>query len=499
MQSVPVKFGKWLPDQPDYENPGLIEANNCYPVSGGYGPYEGPVASSDTTSERVLGAQRFYKNSGDGLIVGGGSTTLFVRDGGGITETTGLNALGNTSLWRFARFNDLIIGVSRENDPQYLTDLNTDTTFSDLPGTPPRAAVVGVVLEWLVMGDLIDVPEAGGADVPYRVRWGAFNNPTSNWVTDRGEQSDFRDLPRQFGRVTAIVGGRFGLVFQERAIWRMRYVGAPKVFEFDLVTDETGCVAGSSPVTIGFRTYFLDRSGFFVTNGSDVDRVGDERVNAWFGENVSSSERSLTCGALNWAKRCIVWSFYTGASDQYDKQIIYSFVTDNWTTSNQTVHFPLPTSNDALTLGDLDALYPGGLGVMSEFELGNLDWKGGSDAFAIFEASGNGSVFSNMTGPALQADFVTGDRAFMDGRRSLVSGIMPHVELEAGTVETTIRSRARLGGPLTLTGPSVPGADQYCPHKVDSWFHSVRMTLLTGASWDKAQGFWARVRATGKR
>lgn len=499
MDVAEIQFGGWLPDQADYKNPGLVEANNCFPSPGGFGPFSTAVATTETTTETVAGAQRFFRNDGTSLVVGGSATRLFTRTPGTITETTGLTSLGVGSYWRFERFNDLVIAVSRENAPQYLDDIDTDTTFSALPGSPPKAAVVGKVLEWLVLGDLVDIAGLGAPDVPYRVRWGAFNNPTEPWVTDRGQQSDFRDLDRKYGRITGIVGGRFGLVFQERAIWRMVFVGAPKVFDFELVTDARGCIAPGSLVTIGYQTYFLDRSGFFVTNGSDVQEIGDSRVNEWFGDTVDGVLVKTTHGTIDWTRRCIVWSYPISEMPGFARQLLYSFVTDGFTTATQPIDYLIQTSQDALNLSDLAAMFPGGLGDMSAFSIGTLEWKARGDVFGAFVPSGAGSAYATFTGPAARADFVTGDFSPQPGRRTMVDGINPIVELQSGEISTSIRSRALQGQGFSNSAPATRGADGYCPQHVDNWFHSVRTTIPAGSVWDKATGFWARYKVTGRR
>lgn len=499
VETQEVPFGQWLPDQPTYRNPGLIEANNCYSSPGGYKPFEMPVASTDTTTEAVMGAQKFDRDDGGSLIVAGSSTRLLTLTGSGVTETTGFSALGPGSSWQFARFGDLVIAVSKENTTQYLTDLNSATSFVDLPGGPPQAACVGVVLDYVVMGDLMDVASTGGADVPYRVRWGAFNNPTVSWEPDRGNQSGSRDLDRKYGRITGIVGGRFGLVFQERAIWRMVRVGAPKVFDFELVTDEIGCISTGSLVTIGYETFFLDQSGFFKTNGSDIAAIGDERVNEWFGENVDVTQNQLVHGAMNWPKRSIVWTFRTEAATAFNRQLTYSIVTEQWTTADKTVNYLVQTSQDALNLGDLGTQFPGGLGTMSAFAIGALEWKARENNLGAFTPSGNGSVFSTFNGVAAQADFVTGEQVPYPGFRTHVDGLLPIVELTSGTVTTNVRSRKTQGADLRVSVDTIPDEDGFCPHHVDDWFHSYRMTLHEGAVWDKATGLWVRGKRSGRR
>lgn len=491
-----VAFGQWLPDQADYKNPGLVEARNVYPSPGGFAPFESAVASGDTVTAPVLGAKLFFQNDGTTIICGGTATTLFVLDS---TVTTTNPPYTTTTNWQFERYNDLIVAASRENAPQYLSDLDTDTSWSALPGSPPKAAVVGKVGDFLVLGDLEDIASLGSPDVPNRVRWSAFNNPTANWVTDRGELSDYRDLEAKYGRITGIVGGRWGLVFQERAIWRMTFVGAPKVFEFDLVADDRGCVAPGSIVSIGYETFFLDSGGFFVTNGSEVQPIGDEILNEWFEGEADAARIKTVHASVNWPKRSIVWTFKPTGSDTFSRQLIYSFTVREWANADIEVDHLVAANQDALTLADLAVQFPGGIGTMSAYEIGTLEWQAKSRLFAAFIPNAGNSDFSRFTGGAREAEFITGDYSVLPGRRSLVDGLRPIVEMQSGTVTTQVLSRTSQGAAQSTSTETSPGADGYAPAHTDDWFHAFRVKIAANSVWDKAKGLWVRAKRTGRR
>lgn len=512
-------FGPWLPDAPDYKN-ALIEADNVYPKSGGYGPFRKPVDQGLTgggggspfssafssafggsvataTTETVIGAHMFFDQNDNAVHVAGSSTRLLTVRSGTLTETTGYTAAADG--WRFARFNDLVIAVSLENDPQYLTDINSDDTWSTLTGTPPKAAQVGRVDDFLVFGDLVDNADGGSATAPYRVRWSAKNNPTTSWVTDRGELSGYRDLDRRYGRITAIVGGRFGLIFQERAIWRMVFVGAPLAFDFELISSDRGCIASNSAVTIGTDTFFLSHHGFDVTNGSAVQSVGGNRIDDWFKETVSDTNVKRTHGAINWNEDSIVWAFYPSGGTMFTRQIIYNFVQDTWSSASQSIDYLVQSKVNGETLASLSVTYPGGLGDMSAFTLGSSEWLAKDLSFAAFIPSGNGSTLAEFSGTSAQAQIVTGESMAAPGRRATVTGAWPIVETTASTITTSIRTRDQHGGAVRTTTPTVKGADGFCPHKVDGWLHSVRMTIPEGVTWQNASGVQVRAQPTGRR
>jgi hypothetical protein len=493
VEMIDVPFGEWLPDMPSYNNPGLVEASGVYPVQGGYGPFSSVNKQSATTTEPVVGAEMIFDNSGNAVIVGGSATRLFTDRSGIVTETTPLTS---TDEWRFTRFDDLVVGVSFENDPQYLTDIDTDDTWSTLSDAP-KAAQIGVVDDFLVLGDLVDI-EAGSPTVPHRLRWSAKNDPTASWATDRATLASYRDLDARDGRITAIVGGRFGLIFQERAIRRMEFVGAPRVFEFPYVATDRGAVAGSAAVSIGDDTYFLSQDGFYRTNGSDLEAIGGGRVNEWFSDNVDDASIKLTHGAINWPAKCIVWAFYSSGAAMFDKLIIYNFVLDRWSACDLCVHYLVQTQTNAETLGSLATTYAT-LGDAAGVILGEKSFRARDLGFAAYVEDGNGSDFARLDGTSVAATFLTGDAQLRPGRRSRVTGVWPGVETEGTTITTRIRSRSKQGGMINLSAATTAGVDGFCPHNVDDWLHAVREDIPAGLDWAKATHVQARVMATGRR
>jgi len=514
MEPFTIPLGQWLPDQTDYKNPGTVVAKNVYPSSGGFTKFEAPSGTGDATTETVAGAALFIKADNTPLVVGGSSTKLFTRTSGSVTETTGYTALGSDHVWRFERYNDFIIAVTPNNVPQYLTDLDSDTSWSALGGSPPKAAVVGRVSDFVVMGDLTDIDSS---TQPYRVRWSALNNPNGAWVTDRGELSDFRDLDPKYGRITGITGGRFGIVFQERAIWRMTFIGSPKVFDFEEVSVDRGCAAPDSVVTIGFDTYFLSQDGFYVTNGSAIEPISSQRVSEWFINEVKQSEYDRAQGAISWTKQSIMWAFIPTDSSTFTRQIIYSWAEDKWSYADEMVDYLVGTKVDATTIGDLAILFPGGIvdiGVIGnsdfeakDFTLGAFVVKSDTDPYVLtdyvasdyVEELPRGSEFATFTGAAREATLETGDFQAFPGSNSHVSGILPIVENATGNTRTQVLSRSKQGAAQTASTATTEGEDGYCPHKVDARYIAARMTVPAAAVWDNASAVMIQARKSGNK
>ena len=300
MQTLDVPLTDWLPDQPSRNNPGCEEAINVRPVSGGFGPLNSLTASGDTLTSPCRGAMQLFDSTGSSLIVGGMEDRLFTRRGA-ITETAGMTSIGLHEHWDFAQFNNFVIATANGNSPQHLDAIDTDDTWSALPGSPPVAKRCGKVGEFLMLGAIQGNPS--------RIQWSSYNNPGGDWTPARGTQAGFADLPPNYGEVQQIVGGRFGLVFQQRAIHRLSYVGPPVVWRADELSVDRGAIAPFSVVNLGYLVFFLAQDGFFLTNGASVEPIGTSRVNEWFFENVNQDAIAETHGAIDWQNELIVWAF----------------------------------------------------------------------------------------------------------------------------------------------------------------------------------------------
>jgi hypothetical protein len=150
MPVIEAQIGEFLPAFPKQNNPGCLVANNCIPAEGGYAPFLGATESATTVTQSgggtvstflgpVRGAALVFRSDGSPVIVGGSQDRLFVRVGSAATETAVASSVISGEFWDFAQFNDFVFATSLVNNPQYLTDIDSDTSWSDLTGSPPKA------------------------------------------------------------------------------------------------------------------------------------------------------------------------------------------------------------------------------------------------------------------------------------------------------------------------------------------------------------------------
>lgn len=489
MPTVEFPLGEFLPDAPKQNNPGCVVANNCIPAEGGYKPFPQLVAASSAINGPVLGAELLFRNDTSPIIVGGSETRLFVRAGSTITQTTGLTALGPESYWDFAQFNDFVFATSLENAPQYLTDIDTDVSWSPLTGSPPKARYCERFADFLMLGNIENVPN--------RIQWSSFNDPAGSWAASRLTQAGFADLDPKLGDITGLVGGRYPMVFQRRGVSLLQYAGPPTVWRLDIVSEDRGCVAPPSIVTIGSQTFFLSQDGFYMTNGSEFAPIGSRRVNEWFFENVSQTEIEKTQGALDLINRCIVWSFVSREGNgQKDRAIIYSWEQNRFSTATLTVDWLVGSRVDPTTLEDLDLLF-----ATLESVTPDLDspvWRAGDRVLAAFAPIAGGSAYYTLNGSTMQADWETGAFQPAPGSRAMVTagqGVFDATDwvMQMATISSdNTRSETRSG----YSSPAVNGA---CPLRADGKEMRLAVRMPAGSIWRRAQGVQITFRGSGYR
>ena len=499
MPAIEVPIGEFLPAFPKQNNPGCIVANNCIPAEGGYSPLAGPAVSATTVTRSgggtestflgpVRGASLVFRNDGSPVIVGGSDNDLFVKVGSVATETTVAASVVAGEFWDFAQFNDFVFATSLANNPQYLTDVDTDTVWSDLTGSPPKARYCERFADFLMLGYI--------ENAPTRIQWSAFNSPGGSWTASRLTQAGYADLDPRFGAITGLTGGRYPMVFQERGISLVQYVGPPTVWRVSVVSEDRGCVAPRSIATIGAQTYFLSQDGFYMTNGSEFQPIGSQRVNKWFYSTVDNAAVAWTQAAVDWQNRCIVWAFRSVGASSPDRMLIYSWEQDKFSTATVTVDWIVGSRIAATSLEDLDAIF-----ATLEYVTPSMDdetWLAGDRVLGAFISSGATATFNTFNGAALQADWELGAFQPSPGSRVFVSGAQAVLEAVDWSMQIAAvpanNERAE-----TVTAYGTPGVDGAVPLRADGKEMRLALRMPSAAVWTRAQAVQLTYRGSGRR
>lgn len=489
------KFGKWAPDQSPFGNPGVVRATNVIPAADGYDPARQYSVATTELAERPLGARAAISAAGTAFQYVGTATGLHVNIGGTWTERTRDDGLGGfdpyaaTDFWDFAQWRDLLIAVNKFDEPQIVT-LGASNQFDDLvtTGWPFKAKFVTTIKGHVVMANLDDTSDPVSAQRPSRVKWSGFNDHES-WVPDTATLSDYEDLGSQ--KIQRIFGGEYGVVFQETSIWRMTYIGAPAVFQFDETVPGVGLIAPGACAQVGDTIYFWSAKGFFaLTAGSQLDAIGAEFVDDFLKRDLDSNYLSKISAAAD-PRTHHVHFLYVGSDNQGgepNRRAVYDTTTGNWSVVDEELSLLWSTQGIGVDLDSAEA--PGDpldLDDPEEVSFDDPRWIGDSKALAAFGPDFASGFFdgANLTG-----EIETAEIAFNPNGRSMLTRFRPLIE--GGTITARVGVRNSLNDAVSF-GPTVSMRnDGSMVTRNNARYHRVRFFLAD--DWDHAIGWEAEPR-----
>jgi len=323
-----IIFKEWMPDQPSIVD-ALQDANNVSPLMVGYAPLNLAVNFSSSATEN-LNSSFVGKFADSTQVFAGGATKLF-KMGASDTELSDVSKSGGytgNTRWSFCQFGDSVIATNNSARLQYWT-LGTSTVFADLDAAAPIAKYVAVVRDFVVAANI------GNGTDPNRVQWSDLNNETV-WTSGATSQSDFQVIP-DGGDIVGITGGEIGIIFLERAIVRMSYIGSPFFFQFDNISRNLGCVANGSIAQYGGVSFFLSDEGFYLCDGKNVTNIGANKVDNYFFNNADINAIDTISSAVDPVNKIVIWNYaniFGGRS-----LLIYNWQIQRWSRGDTDVDF----------------------------------------------------------------------------------------------------------------------------------------------------------------
>lgn len=466
-------------------------ASKMYSVSGvgvltDVSRFTGTYSQSGTTTLTVTSSGHKLK-TGDIIYLDftsgtatDGSFTVTVVDANTFTvTTTSATTSGNVTIKvsstdyttqsgdrvRFTQFGRTIISTNNSQRLQYW-DLTSSTAFKNLSDSAPIAKYITVVRDFVVVANTNE-----GSQQPYRVRWSALSNET-DWVENVNTQSDYQDIP-DGGQIVGIRGGEFGVIFLDRAIHRMSYVGTPFIFQFDNISRNKGCIASGSIAQYQGISFFLSDDGFYMCDGQQVTPIGAEKVDRFFFNDASEFDFPSMSAAVDPVRKLVIWN-YKGV-DGNRHLIIYNFATKKWTYADAGTDYISESSTSSSTLEELDTL-SASIDALA-ISLDSLMFMGGK----YFLGGTKGTNVMTYTGSNLTGRIATGD---LGGQgRSVMTLVRPQVD--NGSASIAVSSRTLLSEQVTYGTAVSASSENRVSLRSSGNYHRVQLNP-TGNNWKNA-------------
>ena len=475
-----IPFGEWLPDQPEYLNPGANTANNVYFAAQSYKRFPSLVPySSNNMGKDSRGAGSFRDNSNTVFNFVGTNTDIYQLDGGSFTSRKGSLTGTNTDYWTFTQFGNYVIASNGVDAPQYYL-MGTSTNFANLSaiataGTVPTFRVSGVVRDFLVTGN--------HSNASNKIQWSGINDIT---VWEAGnKQSDSQELPGSGGEIVHITSGEIGYIFRQNQIIRMDYVGGATVFRLSVISPNRGAVYGRTVCQDNRRVFFYADDGFFEVNGDQVIAIGAEKVNRFFDLDLNKAFSDRICAAVDPFNQLALW-LYPSKNDTAnttgirDKILIYNYATQKWSTADASASTIFSQFVGAYTVELMD--------IISE-NLDNINialdtdfWSGGQLLLGAIDNDYKAAIFS---GTENEGTIETRELELFPGHRSSITNVRPIVD---ATSTVTVKSRERLADTPTESSVSTMTDSGDNPVRESGRYFRFKITTPSGSVWTHAQG-----------
>lgn len=476
------QFGELLADVPAFNNPGLVNAKNVIPYGNSYESFPAQVVYSNALTARCQGAISVKDNTGVTANFAGDATKLYKSTAGSFAD---VSVVGGYSVdpednWHFTRYGSRVIATNIADYPQTFT-LNSSAAFSNLT-TLVKARYCATIRNFLFLANTYDATDG---TVPHRVRWSALDDPTSFSVSAT-TQSDYQDLDPSNGYITGIISGEYGIIFQERAITRVTYVGSPTVFQFDTIETGRGSRAEYSIIKVGSNIYFLGNDGFYIFDGARSIPIGENKIDKFFLDNLDNDylSRIYVCADID--KQVIYWAapFSGNSGGNANALMCYNYspnTTTWWTYVDQVdLEFIYKSYSEGYTLDGLDAVNSS-IDALP-FSLDSRVWMGGASLLSGFD-SNHKQV--NFTGTSLNSLIETGEFQLTPGQRTNLFRVRPILDGSA-TITLQIGTRNSLSESVTWT-PDL-SVDQIGEIQMRENARYFRARLNTSGSFNFSQG-----------
>ncbi len=200
------------------------------------------------------------------------STSADVYEYDGTAKT--FTAIGGSALNKWAGdlsdrpfstvFQDTFFLTNGADTPVYW---DGGALFKEMPSAAGKAKYIIPFRNYLILANTVD-PQTGDSH-PGRIKWGTVGSFATNpdWPV-----TYTLDLDPDDGDIITGVGvvGDTLIVFKEKKIYLVYYVGPPWFFDYKVISQEQGCKSGTSIVTIHGELIFASGDGIYSLKGSRV-------------------------------------------------------------------------------------------------------------------------------------------------------------------------------------------------------------------------------------
>jgi hypothetical protein len=240
-------------------------------------------------------------------------------------------AFQRLALWSGDNFGEDLFCVRRGSPIFHWDSTNPMDRVKDITTLPDQHSAPHSA-EWVLVserdGHLIafgcEEYLGDGKPNPMHVRWSDQENPL-NWVVDRVSTSGGLTLGSG-SRIVAVKQTRQSiLIFTDKAVYAMTYVGGTYVFNFELIGQNISIMGPNAIAVFGDTMMWMGKKGFYRYDGTITYVPCD--IETWLDLDFNHEEFEKATAGINQANREFWWSYPSKDSLDCDVSIFCSMET----------------------------------------------------------------------------------------------------------------------------------------------------------------------------
>lgn len=165
------------------------------------------------------------------------------------------------------------------------------------------------------------------AFAPLLVRWSDQSVPYE-WTPSKTNQSGEQSLSLGSYIVTGLSTRQETLIWTDRALYSMQYIGGDFVFKFQLMMDNISIMSQNAMISVNGQTFWMGQDKFYMYNGTVQTLNCTVRKYVFSNMNSAQSDQ-VVCGQNEQFNE--IWWFYPSTYSQVnDSYVIYNYLDDVW-------------------------------------------------------------------------------------------------------------------------------------------------------------------------
>lgn len=266
----------------------------------------------------------------------GTATALYEKSGTGWNDVSRATAYGASAAnpWRFGQFGNSSLAI---NKVDRLQSISTGADFADLAA--PSASVMCVNKGFVLVADTNNGGSAETfGDSPDRWWCCAYMNE-ADWalsVTTQCTTGRIVDTPGAIRALRAL--SDYVVAYKANSMYVGTYQSAPTVWQFDLVSSETGCSSQEAVVEVNNAHYFVGDDDFYRYAPGGLPQPIGAPVKEWFFSRCDPSYKGRIRAAHDRANALIYWFYPPKASGgALTACIAYNYKSDKWGVADKSI------------------------------------------------------------------------------------------------------------------------------------------------------------------